>query len=184
VLAATMTIAVLSLGVACRVTSPQALELVDGEAVHGDGLPERVIVDAWVFGSAPSGQPHIDAAQQDLTAPPPSDGATSSGADSGPSLGCSLLDGDCPANQGCFADDALSGATSCQPATPGFGLGSRFPCQAQTDCSPGEVCINLKGTGRICLALCRTDIAGGNCVDINSVACVPLASYPGAGYCS
>jgi hypothetical protein len=115
--------------------------------------------------------------------------------DSAPgSVACGLLDGaSCPVNQGCYADEALSGGASCRPATPGFGGGSRFPCQFQNDCIAGEACIDLKGNGRICLGLCRTAIDGtggpqvgsatAGCLDLLASICVPLASYPGVGYC-
>jgi hypothetical protein len=186
----------------CRVSPARLENVFDAEVPGGDGLPARVIVDAWLWGNPAVGDAadgDEDAARNGRT-----DGSTTDAAD-GPALvtdsngtpgsvECGLLDGaSCPVNQGCYADEALSGGTSCHPATPGFGGGSRFPCQFQNDCSAGEACIDLKGSGKICLGLCRTavDGAGGTpvgsatagCVDLLSSLCVPLASYPGVGYC-
>jgi hypothetical protein len=185
----------------CRVSPARLENVVDADISGGDGLPARVIVDAWLWGSPAVGD--AAGADKDTGRTGPIDGGTEvvDGAglvrdgDAVPAgVGCGLLDGaSCPVNQGCYADEALSGGTACRPATPGFGGGSRFPCQLQNDCSAGEACIDLKGSGKICLGLCRTamDGTGGaplgsataGCLDLLASICVPLASYPGVGYC-
>ena len=198
--AATGAVAILCLvvGAGCRVAPPGSTSTVDAEFLGGDGLPARVIVDAWLWGTPAA----IDAVPADAQtaaggdvrpdAGAASEAGTASSADASLADGgatCSLLDGSgCPIDQACFPDEALSGGTACHPATPGFGIGSRFPCQLQDDCSAGEACVDLKGSGKLCLELCRSDAGGataaGTCADLGGTTCVPLTSYPGVGYCS
>lgn len=172
----------------CRVADSRATVDLDAGIVGGDnGLPARVIVDAWIWAtpnrSDSSGADALDAGASDARdAPAPVD-STEDTEDTADTAGvaCALLDpSTCPVNLGCYADEALSGGAICRAASPGYGVGTRFPCQLQNDCSPGEVCIELKGNGKVCLALC---LSGATCLDLGSTTCVPLPAYPGLGYC-
>ncbi len=185
----------------CRVSPARLENVVDADLAGGDGLPARVIVDAWLWGNPAVGD--AAGADKDSGRTSPTDSGTDVADGPGPAIDseagtgsaeCGLLDGaSCPVNQGCYPDEAMSGGATCRPATPGFGGGSRFPCQFQNDCSAGEVCIDLKGNGKICLGLCRTDMDGtggapvassaAGCVDLAASLCVPLPSYPGVGTC-
>jgi hypothetical protein len=102
-------------------------------------------------------------------------------ADSGAPIECSLLDDTTCANQkSCYADEVLSGGTGCLP--PGSML-ERAGCLVQQDCSPGFVCFDARGQGKICLEICRTAIQPVTCLDVTSTMCVALPRYPGFGYC-
>jgi hypothetical protein len=132
-------------------------------------------------------QPHCDGAVGICVDPIPHDAAGDGNlprTDSGVVVGCSLLEsnGVCAGQQSCFPDQALSGATGCAVAGTMF---DRFPCQLQTDCVAGEICVDLSGTGQVCLQLCRSDVnlPAANCLDALSTICVALRNYPGVGYC-
>jgi hypothetical protein len=103
--------------------------------------------------------------------------------EAGPSVVCDLFLGNCPHQEGCYTDETFSGATVCSP----FAAGEEFvrgPCDVQSDCMAGSVCLQVTGEdGKICLELCHTDLPGSSCLDVNSTRCVPLAKYPGIGYC-
>ena len=177
---------VLCLALGCRVGKP-AVEDFDAATTRGAGLPDRILTDAALWAEVGGG----DRAPNDGAAPTPgpSDGrrevSDATDAGDGVSMACNLFDNGCPLEQGCYTDEAFSGRTICLAATAGITL-DRFPCQVQNDCAPGEICFALTGTGRVCLQLCHTDISrlpGGSCLDLVSIACVPLPHYAGIGYC-
>lgn len=173
----------LALSGGCRVAASDR-RAPDAATPRGTGLPDRVVTDAALWADLAPAASSRDGGRVDR--PPASmDGAADAASDPGverPAVAtCNLFDNDCPADEGCYTDEAFTGATACLPGAAG-NL-ERFPCQVQSDCAPAEICLPVKGMGQLCLQLCRTDVPGGNCLDLVSSACVPLPRYPGVGYC-
>jgi hypothetical protein len=170
----------------CRVGT---LSAVDATTPRGDGLAERVTTEAPLWADvrlvdAAAGDRPDDRTQSDRDGSAndmPADGIDP-GPDSTVDVACDLFANTCPKQRGCYTDEVFSGKTLCLPSPAGLML-DQFPCQLQNDCAPGEACIDVKGTGQICLQLCHTDLPFGDCLNLNATACVPIRHYPGVGTC-
>ncbi len=78
----------------------------------------------------------------------------------------------------------------------GSGAGSGLPCELDTDCVPGEVCLRLscEATGKTCQVLCEidTDCTGGldsspsgaMCLPADTSTCPVDGQDPSARYCA
>jgi len=171
----------------CRVTTANT---IDATAPHGDGLPDRIIVDGpWPEAPAGDGSDaaQVDSASSDARTDGdatmdagradavPADGESDSN-DGGP---CNLLERTCPDKQACFPtpfESAPTGGTEC--AFVGAG-GASVPCQSQLECSELTICSAPGQPDSVCRQRCDLDAL--DCPA--GMLCRPLPGYGRTGLC-
>jgi hypothetical protein len=163
----------------CRVGTSSP---VDATTPRGDGLVERVTIDAALWADVRIPDVAVDLSARDQNADARTDIPDAAAdvidpTDTG--VACSLLTISCPDRRACYPypfEGVPTGETRC--AFQGAG-GPSVPCQSQLECDGTSVCASPGQPDSSCLQRCNP--ADARCPA--GTACVAFENYPTTGVC-